>query len=847
MDSPHQQGGLKAGANASSNPKKQRVSVASNIHRNTDAFRSSNKLAVIGDVTPEEKKNDETVSYRYDVLILLFFVGLITGVLNGCVLWTIKMLSIAQSRLITSNSAGPFLFVLTTAALAATSAFIIKKGKLPAARGSGIPEAKSLMVNDLKAAEYPKFVSLKIMVFRLTSLLLGAGSGLSIGVQGPLVHAAVCMAYCLATYVPDFQSFLDNPSIMKQIFASSAAVGLATVFNAPVGGLLFSVEVTSTYYLISNYWRSFMAATTGAVMYSIFLIDRKQGPRIFEVDYVKDTYHEWELPLYIILGVVTGALTFGFSFLYQRYFVLMRPWHKKHPVLCAALVGAFTAALAYAIHAHSNDGVSVPILVHDCFQNCDVSTMAQDKNVSRIGGLFASLAVHVVTVVMSVALPISAGPFMPMMLLGSLVGRIYGQIVADWSHPGADIYVAGYAMVGAAAFVSGTTHTISTAVIVIEMTGQINMLLPCLIGAVIACGMNKAYKLSLYDQGMVNKGLESFELLLLTGEGFMQVLDENALSVTHTCQVADLFLMLENGTQEYFPVVDDLSTGKLIGSINRRDVFLFIKAMFEKENLSSYIRSTLPEDTKTDDAILQKKFLKVVDSKTTQARFRMIAEAGKRLQSVSIKGMMEMAQMIGGDKPAPPPGSPTGVLAEARKYAAQSGGSTGTGAGAGGSSGGGAQSRTPSTSSRVSADVDRDVEQGGAADPASVLAAAALRSHTHHTSDNHSISSTTSSSTQGLNPLNDSVSSRVEALSLTPAAAQLVESLLEREVDLAKEAAIPVNIFPFTVQEHTTMDQLYVLFEMVKVECVFVVKDDGRLRGMINKDLLLQNLRRKVQ
>jgi len=40
-------------------------------------------------------------------------------------------------------------------------------------------------------------------------------------------------------------------------------IGLATVFNAPIGGLLFSIEVTSTYYLISNYWKSFMAAVAG--------------------------------------------------------------------------------------------------------------------------------------------------------------------------------------------------------------------------------------------------------------------------------------------------------------------------------------------------------------------------------------------------------------------------------------------------------------------------------------------------------------------------------------------------------------------------------------------------------
>jgi len=51
--------------------------------------------------------------------------------------------------------------------------------------------------------------------------------------------------------------------------------------------------------------------------------------------------------------------------------------------------------------------------------------------------------------------------------------------------------VPGYALVGAVAFASGVTHTISAAVIAVEMTGNLPMLLPCLVVAVIAAGITK--------------------------------------------------------------------------------------------------------------------------------------------------------------------------------------------------------------------------------------------------------------------------------------------------------------------------------------------------------------------
>ena len=50
-------------------------------------------------------------------------------------------------------------------------------------------------------------------------------------------------------------------------------MGVASNFGAPIGGVLFSIEVTSTYFAVRNYWRGFYASVIGAFVFrSVVLI-----------------------------------------------------------------------------------------------------------------------------------------------------------------------------------------------------------------------------------------------------------------------------------------------------------------------------------------------------------------------------------------------------------------------------------------------------------------------------------------------------------------------------------------------------------------------------------------------
>jgi hypothetical protein len=70
-----------------------------------------------------------------------------------------------------------------------------------------------------------------------------------------------------------------------------------------------------------------------------------------------------------------------------------------------------------------------------------------------------------------------------------------------------------------------------------------------------------------------------------------------------------------------------------------------------------------------------------------------------------------------------------------------------------------------------------------------------------------------------------------------------LEALLNKKINITKQSLININFFPSIVQHYTSIEDIYILFEMVHVQCLFVTNDDKILEGMIDKEHLLKILR----
>lgn len=102
----------------------------------------------------------------------------------------------------------------------------------------------------------PGMLSFKTYVSKVFGMICMLSSGMSLGKEGPFVHIAGCLANSLP-----YKDLSTNKTLMHQFLTAAVAVGVTCTFGAPIGGVLFSIEVSTTSFTVSNLWKSFFAST----------------------------------------------------------------------------------------------------------------------------------------------------------------------------------------------------------------------------------------------------------------------------------------------------------------------------------------------------------------------------------------------------------------------------------------------------------------------------------------------------------------------------------------------------------------------------------------------------------
>ncbi|CAE7195806.1 clh-3, partial [Symbiodinium microadriaticum] len=119
-----------------------------------------------------------------------------------------------------------------------------------------------------------------VLVSKALALSLGVGAGLPLGKEGPNVHLAACVARVIH---PSFFEKRVNSShgahgaggsgvgsAVSKLLLAACAVGVGASFSAPIGGVIFALELMmpQTYDAFA-YWGCFTAGIIGAITYAV--------------------------------------------------------------------------------------------------------------------------------------------------------------------------------------------------------------------------------------------------------------------------------------------------------------------------------------------------------------------------------------------------------------------------------------------------------------------------------------------------------------------------------------------------------------------------------------------------
>ena len=160
-------------------------------------------------------------------------------------------------------------------------AVLVTRWVAPAAAGSGIPEMKTILRSP---SVHKEFVKLPVLVAKLLGLVLALGSRLpgnfpqifsfgkfflSVGKEGPFVHVS-CITTIMLCRLQNFALGKKvEESRVTELLSAACAVGVSCCFAAPIGGVLFSIEVTSTYFAVRDYWRAFFGSVMAALVFRV--------------------------------------------------------------------------------------------------------------------------------------------------------------------------------------------------------------------------------------------------------------------------------------------------------------------------------------------------------------------------------------------------------------------------------------------------------------------------------------------------------------------------------------------------------------------------------------------------
>uniref|UniRef100_A0A8C8F064 Chloride channel, voltage-sensitive 1b n=1 Tax=Oncorhynchus tshawytscha TaxID=74940 RepID=A0A8C8F064_ONCTS len=476
----------------------------------------------------------------------------------------------------------------------------------PQAIGSGIPELKTI----LRGVVLKEYLTLKAFVAKVIGLTAGLGSGMPVGKEGPFVHIASICAAVLSKIMSIFSGVYENPCGYTDILTVGCAVGVGCCFGTPLGGVLFSIEVTSTYFAVRNYWRGYFAATFSAFIFRVLSVWNKDAVTItalfrtnFRMDFPFDLQ---ELPAFAIIGISCGFLGAFFVYLNRQVVLVMRRqtaltrFLTKHRLIYPGAVTFVIATLTFP--PGFGQFMAGELMPRECINSLfdnftwtKLSATALPPGLGRSSAwLHPDVSVFLILLLffvmkfwmsaVSTTMPIPSGAFMPVFILGAAFGRLVGEIMATLFPNGIlfdgivyRILPGGYAVIGAAALTGAVTHTVSTAVICFELTGQISHILPMMVAVILANMVAQGLQPSLYDSIIQVKKLPYLPELSLGHISKYNIFVEdmmvrkvNFLSSQSTYR--ELGYLLDSTSLKTIPLVDSKESMILLGSIERTEL-----------------------------------------------------------------------------------------------------------------------------------------------------------------------------------------------------------------------------------------------------------------------------------
>lgn len=413
----------------------------------------------------------------------------------------------------------------------------------PAAAGSGIPQVKAI----LNGMKMNRAVRISTLAFKVVGMISSVAGGMPVGKEGPMIHAGAIIGAGLSQGKSSYMgcdisftkfSAFRNDKEKRDFISCGAACGIAGAFGAPIGGVLFSLEEGSSFWSQALTLRKFFCTTVSATTLALIMTTSNLLPTeagnaltgMFQFgdfskvnDGNKEVFRLLELPMFMVLGGLGGALGALFVWAHLKTAV----WRARRirdrfllqvlECLTVSFVVSSVLFLTPWLVPICSAIPDPPVFPDTSLQlGCEagffnelgtlminspdvtIKTMFHDDFNFSIYTLVIYFLVYFPLVIWTSGTVVPGGLFVPMLLAGGILGRIFAIATHKMGLP---MLKAGtYGLVGGGALLGGMSRvTISLTVMMIEATGNILFALPLMLSLIMSKSVGDLFGHGFYD------------------------------------------------------------------------------------------------------------------------------------------------------------------------------------------------------------------------------------------------------------------------------------------------------------------------------------------------------------
>lgn len=320
--------------------------------------------------------------------------------------------------------------------------------------GSGIPQVAG-QLNDKVEIEWKR-----VFLFKFLGGLIALATGLTVGREGPSVQMGATLGQGVA------EIGRREKEEKKLFMTAGAAAGLAAAFNAPLSGIVFVLEELHQRFEKKLFLIAGASALVADFVAGLFFGNRPVIGigKIVEVEFKEYIYI---VVLAVGVGLLSQFFIKGIYYVKRGYEKLMVPVYVK--VMIPFLVTGIVIMAWKEMFGSGEHFIFLPL----------------GENIG-IKSQVLILGVKFILLLLAFCSGMPGGIFLPMLVLGSLMGNAFGSALYMMGLVGSEFVLAASLIGMAANFAAIVRSPITALLLIIELTGAFSFFLPIAVGVLIA-------------------------------------------------------------------------------------------------------------------------------------------------------------------------------------------------------------------------------------------------------------------------------------------------------------------------------------------------------------------------